>query len=130
MLVVDPARRRGALTGTLLLDAASVDTGNKKRDAHLRGTDFFDVGTFPTITFDATRATATGAGAVSIEGTLTINGQTRPITVAGRGEAAPDGAVTVDAEADIDRREWGVSWAKMGAKVDNHVVVRARFTKA
>src|ERR1700724_3660505 len=36
------------------IDAASVDTGNAKRDEHLKSPDFFDVAHFPKITFDAT----------------------------------------------------------------------------
>ena len=40
----------GRISGTLVIDAASVDTKNKKRDAHLRTADFFEVETFPTMT--------------------------------------------------------------------------------
>ena len=40
-----------------------------------------------------------------------------------------DGVATVKVETDIDRSEWGVSWAKMGAGLKNHVIVTARFTK-
>lgn len=41
----------GTVTGTLTLDAASIDTKNAKRDAHLRSADFFDVDKYPEITF-------------------------------------------------------------------------------
>jgi polyisoprenoid-binding protein YceI len=44
----------GGLSGSLVVDAASIDTKNRKRDAHLRTADFFEVETFPTINFEAT----------------------------------------------------------------------------
>ena len=43
--------------------------------------------------------------------------------------AAP-GRATLTAEAEIDRRQWGMTWAKMGAGVINHVVVVAQFTRS
>jgi hypothetical protein len=30
---------------------------------------------------------------------------------------------------DLDRKDWGLLWAKMGAGTHNRVIVRARFTK-
>ena len=35
---------------------SSIDTDNEKRDAHLRSVDFFDVGSFPSMTFKSTGA--------------------------------------------------------------------------
>jgi polyisoprenoid-binding protein YceI len=119
----------GTLQGTLVFDAASIDTGNKKRDDHLRSPEFFGVETHPTITFTASTAAVHGPGQVQVKGQLTISGQTRPVTVLAEVSAAGDTA-TVRTETDIDRSEWGVTWAKMGAGLANHVVVEARFTKA
>ena len=39
---------------TLTIQAASVNTGQEQRDGHLRTGDFFDVETYPTITFVST----------------------------------------------------------------------------
>ena len=44
----------GSISGTLVIDAASIDTKLKRRDAHLRTADFFEVERFPAITFEAT----------------------------------------------------------------------------
>ncbi len=41
----------GSVQGTLVIDAASINTKNKKRDAHLRTDDFFEVDKYPTLTF-------------------------------------------------------------------------------
>src|ERR1700678_135527 len=51
----------GTVGGSIILDAASVDTKKKKRDDHLRTADFFEVSAFPTITFTVTDAHPKGA---------------------------------------------------------------------
>lgn len=119
----------GSVSGSIVLDAASVDTKNKKRDDHLRSADFFAVETNPTMTFTLTGARANGAGPVELPGALTILGTTRPVTVVGD-VIASESSATVSAELDIDRSEWGIMWAKMGAGLKSHVVITARFTKA
>src|SRR5579875_3139653 len=69
----------GAVTGTLVVDAASVTTGNKKRDQHLRTADFFETDSHPTLTFTAKSAQPSADGQFSVQGELTIHGQTRPL---------------------------------------------------
>jgi polyisoprenoid-binding protein YceI len=118
----------GSVSGSIVLDASSVDTKKKKRDDHLRTADFFEVDAHPTITFSLTDAHPKGAGTVELTGTLTIRGTSRPITLIAE-VSATDGSATVSSEFDIDRSEWGLKWAKMGAGLQNHVVINARFTK-
>jgi polyisoprenoid-binding protein YceI len=119
----------GSITGSIVLDAASVDTNNKKRDDHLRTADFFEVAVYPTIAFNVVAAHPQGAGKFEITGTLTIRQSTQPITFLAN-VSVMDDSTTVTAELDIDRSEWGVTWSKMGAGIKNHLVVSARFTKA
>src|SRR6201998_2304710 len=47
-------------------DAASVNTRDPQRDAHLKSADFFDVEKFPTLTFKSTRISQVGDGELSI----------------------------------------------------------------
>src|ERR1051326_48177 len=54
--------RDGPASGTLTVAAASIDTGNTQRDAHLRSADFFESGNYPDITFAAARIRQSGAG--------------------------------------------------------------------
>ena len=118
----------GSVSGTLVIDAASVDTKKKKRDTHLRTADFFEVEVHPTITFAVTNAHPKGAGKVELVGDLTIHGTTRPVSVLADVHATGSSA-TVVAELDIDRSEWGLTWAKLGAGLTNHLEISARFTK-
>ncbi len=119
----------GGITGTLVIDAASVDTKNKKRDTHLRTADFFDVEAYPTFTYEATGGRLAGPGKVDLSGTLTIHGVTKPLAVSADLGAAGE-LVTVSAEVEIDRSAWGISATPFGAGLKNRVVVSAQFRKA
>jgi polyisoprenoid-binding protein YceI len=118
-----------SVSGSIVIDATSVDTKKKKRDDHLRTADFFEVDTHPTITFSLANAHPKGAGTVELSGGLTIRGATRPVTLLAHVSSTDDSA-TVSTEFDIDRSQWGLTWAKLGAALKNHVVINARFTKS
>lgn len=118
----------GGITGTLIIDSASVDTRNTRRDAHLRAADFLGVETYPTITFEVTGGRPAGPGTVALDGTLTVRGKTRPLSVSATVGVAGD-SVTLAAEADVDRSDWGLTSTSFGAGLTNTVVVRARFHK-
>lgn len=99
----------------VVVDVATIDTRDERRDAHLRGADFFDVDRFPTAAFETTRIRHLGGDRYEIEGQLTIRDVTRPVTL--QAEASefivdPWGnrrsAVSVDGE--INRTEWGLTW--------------------
>jgi polyisoprenoid-binding protein YceI len=119
----------GSVSGSIVVDAASVDTKKKKRDDHLRTADFFEVNAFPTITFTVTDAHPKGAGKVVLDGNLAIHGSTQPVTLLADVSVTGDSA-TVSAEVDIDRSAWGLTWAKLGAGLKNHVVINTRFARA
>jgi polyisoprenoid-binding protein YceI len=118
----------GAFSGSLVLDAASIDTGKKKRDEHLRTADFLEVVKYPTVTFTATGGHPVADGKVEVIGSLTVHGRTQPLTVPAR-VSVTNGTATVIAEVDVDRSEWGITWSKLGAGLKNHVVVSARFSR-
>jgi polyisoprenoid-binding protein YceI len=118
----------GSLHGTLVIDAASIHTKNKKRDEHLRSEDFFEVIKYPTITFTATAGGVGSGGKVDITGTLEVHGQTRPVTLPADVTVSGDTAV-VSTEVMIDRSDWGVSKTPFGARLHNRVVINARFNR-
>jgi polyisoprenoid-binding protein YceI len=60
---------------------SSVDTNQPDRDAHLLGTDFFSAEAHPEMHFRSTEVRATGDGEYEVDGDLTINGITKPVTL-------------------------------------------------
>ena len=104
-----------ASTVEVVIDAASIDTREAKRDAHLRSADFFDVERFPTITFRSSDVRPAGAGDLRIVGDLTIRDVTREVTLEvtdeGRGTDPWGGErAGFSATAVIDRRDFGLTW--------------------
>lgn len=62
------------------IDANSIDSGNEKRDEHLRGPDFFNVKQFPKIEFVSTRVEPTAEG-LNVFGKLTMHGETKEVMI-------------------------------------------------
>ena len=92
-------------------EAASIDTRNKLRDAHLRSSSFFAVRQYPSITFQSTRVEHAGGQDYKVTGNLTMHGVTRPIVfnVAYRGQSAlMDVSAGLRASAQINRTDFGV----------------------
>lgn len=99
-----------------LIDAASINTREPQRDAHLKSADFFDAEKFPTLTFKSTRITAKAEGELAVAGDLTIHGVTRNVvfTVEGPTAAAKDPwgntRVGLSATTKINRKDFGLTW--------------------
>jgi polyisoprenoid-binding protein YceI len=68
-------------TGTLTIDAASLDTGHRKRDEHLRSADFFDVAAHPQVTFTLVAVTPQDTDHVEVVGDLGLPGGTLRLTL-------------------------------------------------
>jgi polyisoprenoid-binding protein YceI len=101
-----------AITATI--DAASIDTREDQRDAHLRSADFFDVEKYPQLTFESTRIDGM-PDEFTIDGKLTIHGVTRDVSLAGNFEGRandPWGGVRVgySAHTTINRKDFGLTW--------------------
>ena len=97
------------------IQAASVDTGDEKRDGHLVGPDFFDVENFPTLQFRSTGVEAAKRGAWKLLGDLTIHGVTRPVTLDLEFDgSSPDPwggtRIAFTAATEVDREDWGLTW--------------------
>jgi len=62
-------------------EATSINTDNDNRDKHLRTADFFDVATFPLVTFKSTSFKKTGPKTYKVSGYLTMHGVIKPVTL-------------------------------------------------
>jgi polyisoprenoid-binding protein YceI len=95
--------------------AASIDTGDAQRDAHLRSPDFLDVERYPEIRFRSTEVRPAGDDRWEVTGGLTIRDVTRPVTldVEFCGVATDPWAnlrAAFLASTEINREDFDVSW--------------------
>ena len=102
-------------TGQLTIQAASIDTRNEQRDAHLRSNDFLAMEEYPQITFVATDVRQSGPTSLDLTGDLTIRGVTNSVTIPFEFEGAatdPFGNLRVGFEgsAVINRKDYGITW--------------------
>ena len=93
---------------------ASVDTGDEQRDAHLKGSDFFDTEQYPDMVFTTTGLREDG-GDYLLDGELSILGVTKPVTF----ELEFEGVSTdpwgntkagFSAKTEINRKDWGMNY--------------------
>jgi polyisoprenoid-binding protein YceI len=113
------------------IKTASVDTKNKKRDDHLRSSDFFDAATYPVMTFVSKKVVTNNGQPAQIVGDLTIRDVTREVSL----EVEDFSHTVVDpwgntrrgatASTEIKRKDYGLTWDKMletgGVVVGNEV---------
>jgi polyisoprenoid-binding protein YceI len=120
-------------TGTIMLDdknlaassveitiqAASIDTENERRDSDLRSKNFFQVDSFPTLTFKSTKVVPGPGQEFLINGDLTIRGVTKPVTLqattTGMGDVAMNGRpprkmAGFEAKTTLNRKDFGIVW--------------------
>ena len=111
------------------IDVASIDTNNKKRDAHLKGADFFNAEKYPAITFSSTGAMKKG-DRLMVTGDLTMHGVTQrvvlPVEVLGVGVHPRSKAAVAgfSAQTILKRSDFGVnSWTDVAGVLGDEVTV-------
>ena len=97
------------------IDAASIDTREPQRDAHLRSADFLDVEKFPQLTFQSKSVKSTGENEYEITGDLTVRGVTREVKLSVESTQEvkdPWGNQRVGATAttSLNRKDFGLTW--------------------
>src|SRR6266487_2702380 len=107
----DPAKPEAA-TVTAHIQAATISTGNDRRDNDLR-TNYLATDSFPEITFKSTRVERTAPDHLRVTGDLTIRGITRPVvleTDVGGVLATSRGRRTAfSATTNVKRQDYGIS---------------------
>ncbi len=124
------------------IDAASIDTREAQRDAHLKSADFFDAEKFPRLSFRSTRIRRSVDGELEVEGELTLRGVTRRVVFAVEGPTEPgkdpwgNTRIGVSASTKINRKDYGLTWNAAletgGILVGEEVTITldAQFVKA
>jgi len=97
------------------IDVNSIDTHDEKRDGHLKSADFFDAGTYGSMTFKGKKIEKTGGEEYKLTGDLTIHGTTKEVTLdvdyGGRGKDPWGGErVGFHAKGSVNRVDFGLKW--------------------
>ena len=98
------------------VEAASINTREPQRDAHLKSADFFDVEKFPTLSFKSTRISQVRNGELAVAGDLTLHGVTRSVVFDVEGPTLPakdpwgNTRVGLSATTKINRKDFGLTW--------------------
>lgn len=98
------------------INAASIDTGDAKRDDHLKSPEFFDAKKFPKLSFKSTKIVKAGAG-YKLTGNLTIRDVTKAVTLDATLSApvkTPWGnhARAAKLSGKVKRSDFGLKWNK------------------
>ncbi|MDP9330666.1 MAG: YceI family protein [Actinomycetota bacterium] len=112
---IDVAERPEDSSVQVEIQAGSVQTNNEQRDAHLKSGDFFELETYPLITFRSTAVRPTGANTFELDGELTVKDVTRPVTLTGEYGGTSIGMngepiFGASAKTTIDREDWDMTW--------------------
>ncbi len=112
-LVIDGDLSSARAYGTV--DAASLDTGDDKRDAHLRSPDFFETERHSQLSFASTAIRPLDEDRFEIVGDLTIRGVTRETVLRAEiqgAETDPYGneRVALEVRGELNRGDFGLTW--------------------
>jgi polyisoprenoid-binding protein YceI len=127
----DPAAKSASVK--IEIDAASIDTGHDKRDAHLKSPDFLNAVENPTITFESTATKWNSDKLASVTGNLTILGVSKPVTLqvtsinCGQHPFNKKDVCGFDATGSIKRSDFGVNYGlpAIGEVLDLHIELEA-----
>jgi polyisoprenoid-binding protein YceI len=118
--------RGGDATGELRIEAGSLDTGQSRRDRHLRSPAFFAVERHPRIVFTATALTARASGP-TVEGELVIGSSCVELEIPLEVEPLTDGARRLAGGTAVSRQAAGVDWNMLGM-IRGDAVLHAELT--
>jgi polyisoprenoid-binding protein YceI len=105
---------KGAVFGRLDIRTASLRTGIRKRDEHLKSADFFDVEKFPDISIVVTAVQPTTGNGADLRAAFTIKGVEAPLPLPATITVLGDGSVRVSAETRIDLARFNLGWNRLG----------------
>ncbi len=99
--------------GTFAIEAASVDTGNRLRDHHLRGRDFFGVAEHPHLRYELRSLTHGAGDLVRLDGDLVVAGTRTPLPLEATFRLREDGGAEIACRTVVDRVAIGLRGARM-----------------
>jgi polyisoprenoid-binding protein YceI len=120
-VVYDKEAKAGTINVTV--DINSIDFGMPKLDEHAKGPEIFDAAKYPTATYTGKFTKWNGSSPTEAEGTLTLHGVTKPVTLHIDSFLCKPSPMTkkevcgADATATFNRADFGVNFGdKYGFK--------------
>ena len=115
-VMVDPADL-STLQAEATFQIGSIDTGNERRDGHLKSDDFFNAEKYPTMMFKSTKVMLGDDGEFMLHGDLTIRDVTKQVVLEGEmlgtGKGQNGMKVGFEAETTINRFDYNLKWDKL-----------------
>jgi polyisoprenoid-binding protein YceI len=113
----------------LTIDAASLHTGSRQRDKHLRSADFFDTKNHPEVRFRSTRVRTAGEDRLRVDGELEVAGERMALGLEPTIQQT-DEEINIEATTTIDQRQFGMTWSPLGmTKTPTTITVQARLQR-
>ncbi|MDP9088949.1 MAG: YceI family protein [Pseudomonadota bacterium] len=134
-VVYDKDAKSGSLDVTV--DMNSIDFGNSKLNEHAKSAELFDAAKFPTATFSGKFTKFNGATPTEAQGTLTMHGVTKPVTLQINSFKCMQNPMSkkevcgADASANINRADFGVNFGdKYGFKQEVKLLIQVEGSPA
>jgi polyisoprenoid-binding protein YceI len=134
-VVYDKDAKSGSLDVTV--DMSSIDFGMPKLNEHAKSAEIFDAAKYPTATFTAKFTQFSGATPTQAQGTLTMHGVTKPVTLQINSFKCMQNPMSkkevcgADASATINRADFGVNYGeKYGFKQDVKLMIQVEGSPA
>lgn len=134
-VVYDKEAKSGSIEVTV--DMSSINFGMPKLDEHAKSPEIFDVAKYPTATYSGKFTKFNGATPTEAQGTLTMHGVTKPLTLVIDSFVCRPHPVTkkevcgADASANLNRADFGVNYGeKYGFKMDVKLQIQVEGSPA
>lgn len=134
-VVYDKDAKSGSIEVTV--DMSSIDFGMPKLNEHAKSPEIFDAGKYPTATYTGKFTKFSGATPTEAEGTLTMHGVTKPVTLkidsfkCMQNPMSKKEVCGADASATLNRAEFGVSFGeKLGFKQEVKLQIQVEGSPA
>ena len=134
-VVYDKDAKSGSIEVTV--DMTSINFGMPKLDEHAKSAEMFDVAKFPTATYSGKFTKFNGASPTEAEGTLTMHGVTKPVTLkidsflCKQNPMSKKEVCGADATATVNRADFGVNYGdKYGFKQEVKLQIQVEGSPA
>jgi polyisoprenoid-binding protein YceI len=134
-VVYDKDAKSGSIEVTV--DMSSIDFGMPKLNEHAKSAEMFDAAKYPTATYSGKFTKFTGATPTEAEGTLTMHGVTKPVTLkidsfkCMQNPMSKKEVCGADASATLNRAEFGVNYGeKFGFKQEVKLQIQVEGSPA